>query len=103
MRIKKGNPQSTIRNPQFHCLLYPEPLRVEVVCVSPDGPPECLWLEGRREAIVECAGPDRIETLWWRGRTIRRDYYRATTESGNQLWMFRRLIEKGWFVHGIFA
>ena len=36
-------------------------------------------------------GPERIETLWWRGPSVRRDYYRVATESGRHLWMFRRL------------
>ena len=84
-------------------LLYPEPLKVEVMCVSPDGPPQCLWLEGHRESIASCVGPERIETLWWRGPTVRRDYYRITIESGIQLWLFRPLSERGWFVHGVFA
>ena len=50
-----------------------------------------------REAAASgsCAhvGPERIETLWWRGPSVRRDYYRIATESGSQLWIFRRLAD----------
>jgi protein ImuB len=83
-------------------LLYPKPQAMEVVCVAPDGPPQFVWLENRREPIVDCRGPERIETLWWRGPSVRRDYYRVATESGNHLWMFRRLKDGRWFIHGIF-
>ena len=84
-------------------LLYPTPQEMEVVCVVPDGPPQVVWIEKRRERIVECTGPERIETLWWRGPTVRRDYYRVATESGSHLWIFRRLTDDEWFLHGIFA
>jgi hypothetical protein len=84
-------------------LLEPEPQSLEVVCVAPDGPPQFVWLEGRRERIVECAGPERIETLWWRGRSLRRDYYRIATERGSHLWIFRRRSDARWFLHGAFA
>lgn len=84
-------------------LLYPQPQGMEVVCVAPDGPPQFVWLEQRREPIVYCVGPERIETLWWRGPSVRRDYYRVATESGSHLWMFRRLADGRWFVHGVFA
>jgi protein ImuB len=84
-------------------LLYPQPQALEVVCVAPDGPPQFVWLGNRREPIVECIGPERIETLWWRGPLVRRDYYRVATESGNHLWMFRRWKDGRWFVHGVFA
>jgi protein ImuB len=84
-------------------LLYPEPRPLDVICVSPDGPPQGVWLDGRRERIARHAGPERIETLWWRGRSVRRDYYRVATEAGSHLWIFRRLGDGRWFVHGVFS
>jgi len=102
--LKKANPQSAIRNPQLRpLLLYPEPVPIEVICVAPDGPPRLVWLEGRRERIVAHWGPERIETLWWRGPSVRRDYYRIAPESGAPRWIFRRLVDGRWFLHGIFA
>jgi protein ImuB len=83
--------------------LYPEPEATEVVCVAPDGPPEFVWVGRHRERIVSCVGPERIETLWWRGPSVRRDYYRVATESGGHLWMFRQLADGRWFVHGEFS
>lgn len=84
-------------------LLYPQPHAVEVVCVAPDGPPQFVWLEAGRERIVHYAGPERIETLWWRGPSVRRDYYRIAIESGSHLWVFRRLTDGRWFLHGVFT
>ncbi len=36
---------------------------------------------GRRQRIVRRVGPERIETGWWRGQTVARDYYRVETAS----------------------
>jgi hypothetical protein len=74
-----------------------------VISVSPDGPPQAVWLGARRERITQSWGPERIETLWWAGASVRRDYYRVATESGSGLWIFRSLADSRWFLHGIFA
>jgi protein ImuB len=92
-----------LQSPPRPLLLYPEPRHLDVTCVAPDGPPQFVWLENRRERIVHCVGPERIETLWWRGPSVRRDYYRAALESGVHWWIFRRLVDGDWFVHGEFA
>jgi protein ImuB len=90
-------------SPCLPLLLHERPHGIEVVSIAPDGPPQFVWREGRRERIVHHAGPERIETLWWRGRSVRRDYYRVATESGSHLWIFRRLSDARWFLHGEFA
>jgi protein ImuB len=84
-------------------LLYPHPCPIEVTSVAPDGPPQIVWLDSRRERIARHWGPERIETLWWRGQSVRRDYYRVATEGGGQLWIFRRLSDGDWFWHGVFC
>ncbi|HEY3394954.1 MAG TPA: DNA polymerase Y family protein [Lacipirellulaceae bacterium] len=90
-------------SPPLPILLHSAPQALEVVCVAPDGPPQFVWLENRRQRIVHHAGPERIETLWWRGSSVRRDYYRVALESGSHLWIFRRLTDRRWFLHGAFA
>jgi len=84
-------------------LLYPDPQPIEVLSVAPAGPPQFVWLAGRRERITAHWGPERIETLWWRGPSVRRDYYRTLLEAGGQHWIFRSLTDGQWFLHGIFA
>jgi hypothetical protein len=83
-------------------LLYPEPQPIEVTAIAPEGPPQFIWIGGRREAITAHWGPERIETLWWRGRSVRRDYYRIATTTGSQQWIFQRLADGKWFLHGLF-
>src|SRR5690606_26503530 len=35
------------------------------------------------------AGPERIESGWWDGGDVRRDYYIALLPSGQRAWVFR--------------
>ena len=59
-------------------------------------------LEGWDGVLV--TGPERIETGWWDGHDVRRDYYVALTRSGVRLWIFReRPPGQGWFLHGVFG
>lgn len=49
-------------------------------------------------------GPERIETGWWDGRDVARDYYVARDARGARLWIYRdRRPPRGWFWHGIFG
>jgi protein ImuB len=49
-------------------------------------------------------GPERIESGWWDGAPVARDYFRIATTHGVRLWAYReRPPRDGWFVHGIFA
>jgi protein ImuB len=80
-----------------------EPLRTGLVSVAPDGPPVRFRLGEDVHAIAQAYGPERIETAWWRGPTVRRDYYVVETESGARFWLFRRLKDGAWFLHGMFA
>jgi protein ImuB len=94
---------STLDSPARPLLLYPDPQPIEITALVPDGPPQFVWVDARRKRITAHWGPERIETLWWRGASVRRDYYRIVTEAGSQQWIFRRLEDGKWFLHGIFA
>jgi protein ImuB len=80
-----------------------ESIEFEMVSVAADGPPVRFRLGDRTHRIVQAHGPERIETAWWRGPSVRRDYYVVETESGERFWVFRRLKDGGWFFHGMFA
>lgn len=84
-------------------ILQSPPARLDVVAVVPDGPPRLFHYQKQRYRIVHYWGPERIETAWWRGRCIRRDYYRVETTKGNRFWLFRRLTDGQWFLHGEFG
>ncbi len=68
-----------------------------------------LWLLPRpaplaREDITLLAGPERIESGWWDGDDVRRDYFVAQDRRGARLWVFRtRDGRRRWYLHGIFA
>lgn len=50
------------------------------------------------------SGPERIESGWWDGRDVRRDYYVARSRSGVRLWVYREHRgERRWFMHGVFG
>jgi protein ImuB len=34
-------------------------------------------------------GPERIESGWWDGGDVRRDYYMVETGDGQRAWVFR--------------
>jgi protein ImuB len=66
------------------CWLLPEPLPI-----------------GRPQELL--AGPERIESGWWDGADIARDYYLARGVDGAQLWVFHDLRNGAWCVHGLWA
>lgn len=74
--------------------LLPRPAPLEVV----DGLP---WLEGRLSLEQ---GPERIESGWWDGVDVARDYFVARGPRHERVWIFRELRRpQRWFLHGIFA
>jgi protein ImuB len=88
--------------------LRAQPVAVRAVALTPGGPP--LRLEWGKQSlpIARSWGPERIETGWWRGADVRRDYYRVETTSGAQFWLFRTMTQadgprERWFLHGAFA
>ncbi|MBT9567192.1 MAG: DNA polymerase Y family protein [Thiobacillus sp.] len=67
-----------------------------------------LWLLPRPRPctdgeLVLNDGPERIESGWWDGKAVDRDYYIARDRSGARLWVFCERASGEWFVHGLFA
>lgn len=102
---------------------------VQEVCSYPDHRPEHAWRQqtpGNTEVVVDpprrpgwllsepvalsaaatqiLAGPERIESGWWDGDDIRRDYYLIRTAQDQLAWAFRPVGQGGPFwLHGWFA
>lgn len=96
-------------NSQQHECFSARPLRIsfspepiDVIALIPDGPPARFHYGGEQKRVVNCWGPERLETAWWRGPCVKRDYYRVETESANRFWIFRQLDDGQWFLHGSF-
>jgi protein ImuB len=62
-------------------------------------------LPQRRGSGLRLLGePERIESGWWDGGEIARDYYTAADSHGVLLWVFReRAAPHGWYLHGVFG
>jgi protein ImuB len=89
------------------------------VSVSPPWPAfrRPLWLLpaprllSERDGLPRRRGPlrllgeaERIETGWWDGGDIARDYFTAVDLHGVRLWVFReRATPYRWFLHGVFG
>jgi len=54
--------------------------------------------------LIVANDPERIETGWWNGADVMRDYYTAVDARRARLWIFReRLPPNHWFLHGVFG
>jgi protein ImuB len=71
--------------------------------------PRPMWLlpqpQPLRARILRFLGEaERIESGWWDGDDVRRDYVAADLDSGQRAWLFREAGSEGeWMVHGWFA
>lgn len=93
--------------------MLPNPVPLEAVSVVPvtggrlspgdGGPPLRFRWNCEIHQVFRAHGPERIETAWWRGPCVRRDYYVVETETGGRYWLFRRLRDGAWFLHGMFT
>lgn len=82
--------------------LLRRPVRLPAVAIVPDGPPLHFTLPSGQQRVARSWGPERIQTGWWRGQPIHRDYYRVETTTGTRYWLFRRRTDGKWFLHGVF-
>ena len=67
-----------------------------------------LWLLPKplpcqKDRLELKSGPERIESGWWDGMDVMRDYYVAQGRNGSRLWVYRDRVSGAWFVHGLFA
>jgi len=84
-------------------LLDPSPRQLVVHTGQPPfSHPQMLQYADQWVSVQCCWGPERIETGWWRGELVRRDYYRVELSDGRQLWLFHQPDNGIWFHHGAF-
>ena len=89
--------------PSRPTFLLSSPRLIDVPSLSADGLPVHFRWKGQFHVVMRSRGPERIETAWWRGPTVRRDYYIFETDRGGRFWMFRGLRKRSWFLHGTYG
>jgi len=104
---KQGRRPSPAALPPRPLRLRRRPVALAATSIGPDrfgqeGCPVRFHFQGREHRVGRCWGPERIETGWWRGRAVGRDYYRVETTTGRHYWLFRRLRDGKWFLQGAF-
>ncbi len=76
----------------FWLLERPKPLAEVGAAPHYEGPLELL------------AGPERIESGWWDGGDVARDYFVARMQNEALVWIYREWRGAGgWYLHGVFA
>jgi protein ImuB len=93
-RRSSGKAQATTPMRPLWLLPVPERLRA---C---NGQP---WHAG---SLTAEHGPERIESGWWDGAEVQRDYYVVRREDGVRLWIFRErgaVAPGSWWLHGVFG
>jgi protein ImuB len=100
-QVQAGSPlqQSLVLPLHRPAWLLPEPLPLAEREAQP-------LLQGR--ALLLVSGPERIETGWWDGDPVARDYYIAMAEDGALVWVFRNRVPEAsgqvhWHLQGRFA
>ena len=116
--VVKPSVGDALRRP-LSLLPEPAPLRVAwhetefSLRVSSSRLPDRIRFSGVDHLVLNQWGPERIESGWWRGKSIRRDYYRIETDQGEWWWIFRNLVTRDerqrsptpyrWMLHGRFS
>lgn len=93
------SPEDPLRRPTR---LFASPQAIDVVALAPDGLPARFRYQQQAFVIIKHWGPERLESGWWRGPSVRREYFRVETEHGAWWWIFRNLNSHQWFLHGVF-
>lgn len=99
-----------------HAMRVHDPATVPPLVAPPPLAPRPFWLFREAQplaALMEAQpwilreGPERIESGWWDGSDVRRDYYVAESPQGETAWIYRdhryASDDGDWFLHGLFA
>lgn len=89
--LGQGQRQLDLGERPFWLLKSPRPLLEIDARPDYEGPLELL------------AGPERIESGWWDGEEVARDYFIARMHNQALAWVYRERSGGGWYLHGLFA
>jgi protein ImuB len=116
--IQEHRPEAAWRRVQELRLASTVREKIADPMLNDQGMPRPVWLLDvplalPEPAVQEChpgglvleQGPERIESGWWDGKGVARDYYiaRQPQSHGAKLWVFQERQSKRWYLHGMFA
>lgn len=84
-QAKPEDPRQPLEFPDRPLWLLPEPMPLQL------------------SGMPTLSGAERIESGWWDGGDIRRDYFIARTQQGAALWIFKDLCDGSWHLHGFWS
>jgi protein ImuB len=80
--------------------LLPEPRAITVEAVQRrDHVAPVRYRDRTWHSLVQAAGPDRISGGQW-DAVYAREYFRAVTDAGTLVWLFRDAAADRWYLHG---
>jgi protein ImuB len=98
--LRSEDSASRLTGPRPTFLNDPRP--IALVSMLADGSPCRFQWQNRTYFVEHSWGPERIETGWWRGDDVRRDYFVVEITTGERFWLFRNLADGTWYLHGTF-
>lgn len=104
-------PVPALKDADRPSVLFDPPEPVQVVSLTPDGWPVRVTWRGADSKVIASLGPERVGQEWWRigggggggGGRDTRVYFKAQTQAGRWLWLFREARGGRWFIHGEWA
>ncbi len=88
------NTGKTLRLDAGRAVNAPELVKAEEA--SSDNLPLAVWAP-RRQVIITIEDRWRIDDEWWRAEPVSRLYYEITLACGQQMILFKDLVNGGWF------
>ncbi|QGZ61849.1 Y-family DNA polymerase [Paraburkholderia acidisoli] len=56
-----------------------------------------------RRPLKTLTRTERIESGWWDGESVERDYYVAADDQGRMFWLYRERVGGQWYLQGLFG
>lgn len=102
-RLARQRAEPTVDDPMRRpTRLLSPPQAIEVIALAPEGVPAQFKAQQQTYKVLQYWGPERLESGWWRGPSVRRDYFRVETEQGAWWWIYRDMQTNNWYLHGVF-
>ena len=89
-----SNPRTASDTRRVRRLKTPAAVAIEV---TGDGAPGRIQFRDGWQDVSLVRHPWRIDQHWWRGESVRRDYFRVAPEDGPPLTIYHDLISGAWF------